>query len=90
MVRMPIGYAIYTLLVVFNLRNMIKEIEIKGAGKFEIKHDLMHRGNRPRLKTFDKGIYKEVSFNSFIDYLEPIYQLGYDYNGNEIQIRIVN
>lgn len=90
MVRMPIGYAIYTLLGVFNLRNMIKEIEIKSVGKFEIKHDLMHRGNRPRLKTFDKGIYKEVSFNCFIDYVEPIYQLGYDYNGNEIQIRVVN
>jgi hypothetical protein len=67
---------------------MIKEIEIKCVGKFEI--NLMHRGNRPRLKTFDKGIYKEVSFNSFVDYVEPIYQLGYDYNGNEIQIMVVN
>ena len=78
------------LLGVLNLRIMIKEIEIKCVGKFEIKHDLMHRGNRPRLKTFDKGIYKEVSFNSFVDYVEPIYQLGYDYNGNEIQIMVVN
>ena len=68
----------------------IKEIEVKGVGNFEIRHDLMHRGNRPRLKTFDKGIYKEVSFNSFVDYLASIYQLGYDYNGNEIQIRVVN
>ena len=69
---------------------MIKEIEVKNVGFFEVKHDLMHRGNRPRLKTFDKGIYKEVSFNSFVDYIKPIYQLGYDYNGKEIQIRVVN
>lgn len=69
---------------------MIKEIEIKDVGKFEIRHDLMHRGNRPRLKTFDKGIYKEVSFNYFYDYAEPTYQLGFDYNGNEIQIRVID
>jgi len=69
---------------------MIKEIEIKDVGKFEIRHDLLHRGNRPRLKTFDKGIYKEVSFNSYVDYLEPTYQLGFDVNGNEIQIRVLN
>ena len=31
-----------------------------NIGQFKIRHDLMHRGNRPRLKTFDKGIYKEV------------------------------
>ncbi len=68
---------------------MINEIEIKDVGKFKIKHDLLHRGNRPRLKTYDKGLYKEVSFNSYIDYLKPTYQLGFDYNGNEIQIKVI-
>jgi len=78
------------VLGVFNLRIMIEKIEIKGVGKLEIRHDLLHRGHRPRLKTFDKGIYKEVSFNSYIDYVKPTYQLGYDYNGNEIQIRVID
>ena len=68
---------------------MINEIEIKDVGKFKIKHDLLHRGNRPRLKTYDKGLYKEVSFNSYIDYLKPTYQLGFDYNGNDIQIKVI-
>ena len=74
---------------------MIRKIEIKGIGKFEIRHDLMHRGVRPRLKTFDKGKYKEVQFDSYRDDLEQYqlaskWQRGYDYEGNEIQIRVVN
>jgi len=69
---------------------MIIQIEIDGIGFFDVKHDLMHRGNRPRLKTFDKNEYREVSFNSYIDYAEPIYQKGYDYYGNEINIRVIS
>lgn len=68
---------------------MVREIEIKGVGSFEIKHDLLHRGHRPRLETHSNGLYKEISFNSFIDYIEPTYQLGFDYSGNEIQIKIL-
>tara|TARA_R110002126_G_scaffold206691_1_gene353829 strand:+ start:11849 stop:12055 length:207 start_codon:yes stop_codon:yes gene_type:complete len=67
---------------------MIREIEIKDIGKFIIKLDLLHRGQNPRLKTFNNNEYKTVQFNSFVDD-EKGYQLGYDHNGKEIQIRVV-
>jgi hypothetical protein len=67
---------------------MVLKIEIEGIGEFDIKHDLLHRGNRPRLKTYHKGIFREVSFNSFEDYLNPTYQRGFDYEGTEIQINL--
>lgn len=69
---------------------MILEIEIQGVGRYKVKHDLLHRGHRPRLKTFDNGIHREVSFNSFVDYLKPTYQKGFDYKGNEIMIRVTD
>ncbi len=74
----------------------ITKIEIQGFGEFEIKHDYLHRGNRPRLVTFDKGRFKEVQFDDYIENYEEFYPLrspfqkGYDYQTQEILIRIVN
>ena len=72
----------------------IKTIEIAGHGFFLIKDDLLHRP-KSYLKTYTDGRFKEVQFDSYIkDYTECYphrfpFQKGYDYNGKEIQIRVV-
>ena len=69
---------------------MISKINIKGHGDFKVIKDLMHRGKNPRLILLSEGRFKQVQFNSFSEYSIPRYQLGYDYNGNEIQIMVLN
>jgi hypothetical protein len=69
----------------------ITAVEIEGVGSFEVKHNLMHRGQNPRLKLHEKGKYRSVQFDSFKDpyNIAPEFQKGYDYEGNEIQIKII-
>jgi len=67
---------------------MIYEIEIKGYGYFDVKKDLMHRGQNPRLKLNTECRFKTVSFDSYEDFIYPLFQKGYDYQGNEILIKI--
>ena len=69
---------------------MVKKIRIRDVGDFEIQKDYLHINSRPRLKTYDKGKYKEVQFNSFVDYINPTYQPGYDYEGGEIFIMVLS
>jgi len=68
----------------------VKKIEIQGHGALEVKHDYLHRGNRPRLVTYDKDRFKEVQFDSYEE--NPLkhnqWQLGWDYNGDEIKIKV--
>jgi hypothetical protein len=71
---------------------MIKRIEIIGFGEFDVSHDLLHRP-KSYLKLNTKNTrFKEVQFDSFNDDARCLNgewsQLGYDYEGNEIQIKI--
>ena len=68
---------------------MILIIDIKGHGRFNVDRDFMHRGTRPRLQLEAKGRFKEVQFNSFVDYEKPTYQPGYDLEGKEIEIKVI-
>ena len=73
---------------------MIKKVEIKGFGLFEIKNDYLHLGIS-RLETYDSGRFKKIQFNSYIKDIEKAYPLrspfqnGYDINGNEIEIKVI-
>lgn len=63
-------------------------IEIKDVGIFDVKWDYLHRGKNPRIVTTDKGLYKSVQFNMYEWYDWNKFQNGYDYEGNEIQIKL--
>ena len=72
----------------------IKKIEIEGHGEFIIKADMLHR-SRSYLKTYDKGRFKQVQFDSYTEDIEMYvnrnsFQKGYDYNGKEIRIKVIN
>ena len=71
----------------------ILKIEILGHGEFKVKRDFTHRP-RCYLKTFDKGRFKEVQFDSLNRDIECYetrnpFQRGYDSNGDEIKIKIL-
>lgn len=73
---------------------MIKRIEIQGHGEFEVRHDYLHRGVRPRLVLGGqkpKSQFKEVQYDTYyIEYEnEERYQRGYDYEANEIWIKVI-
>lgn len=66
-------------------------VEIKGIGEFKIKHNYLHRGNNPRLMTFEKNKYKWLQFDSYNPtYKEEIWQKGYDLELNNIELRIIS
>lgn len=64
------------------------EVEIKGFGVFKIKHNYLHRG-RSRLVTYDTARFKEIQFDSYIENPRNPFQRGYDYNGEEILIKVL-
>lgn len=71
----------------------ILKIEIEGHGEFKVRADMLHR-HKSYLKTFDKGRFKEVQFNSYNKDIECYttrnpFQDGYDYNGDEIRIKVL-
>lgn len=65
------------------------QVDIKDIGTFDVKHDYLHRGIRPRIVTTNKGIYKELQFNAYRKIYWNEYQLGYDAVNNEIQIKLL-
>ena len=39
--------------------------------------------------TQTKKRFKEVQFNSYVDYIKQPFQNGYDYNGEAIRIKVI-
>ena len=69
---------------------MITKIEVENVGIFKIKYDRMHRGINPRLITHKTDRFKAFQFDHYDEgLLDSIYQKGYDYEGNEVRIRIL-
>lgn len=74
---------------------MIIRIEIKDHGEFDVRHDYLHRGVRPRLVLEGqkpKTRFKEVQYDThYIEYeYQETFQRGYDYEGNEIWIKVLD
>lgn len=67
------------------------KVEVKDVGVFEIKHNYLHRALNPRLITFDNHKYKVLQYDSFRnDLKENVFQDGYDYELNKIEMRLIN
>jgi len=67
---------------------MIKRIEIRDVGQFDVTADMTHRPRKYLKLKEAKKPYHQVQFDS-LDRDIPDWQRGYNNNGDEIKIRIL-